>query len=717
MPQKLRGQLSASCPTKSLPSLAARDLLTWFDIQDNQDNQKTLIRGCSIVHNQGICSTHPCLNLEEVQKIRCGSPMTYQPLHHKYRPQSFADLVGQAAIATTLSNALQQQRIAPAYLFTGARGTGKTSSARILAKSLNCLSSDTPTAQPCGVCEVCRAIANGSALDVIEIDAASNTGVDNIRELIERAQFAPVQCRYKVYTIDECHMLSTAAFNALLKTLEEPPDRVVFILATTDPQRVLPTIISRCQRFDFRRIPLAAISEHLRLIADKEAILISDEAITLVGQIAQGGLRDAESLLDQLSLLPGEIGVEQVWDLVGAVPERDLMALLSAIAANDAETLLDQVRRLMDRGREPLIVLQNLASFYRDLLIAKTAPDRADLVTLTAPTWTALCEFAQTLDLGIILSGQQHLRASEVQIKTTTQPRLWLEVSLLGLLPAATARSQPINNQSISQPPKLTEPDQLPPLKPASSPPPRSEQPPAPASIAPVPEPPAPLPPESQASSTPQPVSESAIDLNEVWQAMLQQLQMPSTRMLLSQQGCLLGLTEHDVRVGIIPQWYKTVKLKVDNLQAAFEQVLKRPVTVQLEMAAPADLKAAQGSPPTRFSTNDTDNPAPLDRHPSSLQLDPPPALPSPPAPPFPEPPSAPSFLAREAIEPPAGWQQEDELTQASKQLADFFGGRIVDLGGSDASTESGTTETPQKPESLEPNSDSEADSDDEIAF
>jgi DNA polymerase III subunit gamma/tau len=174
--------------------------------------------------------------------------MAYEPLHHKYRPQTFADLVGQEAIATTLSNAMKTQRIAPAYLLTGARGTGKTSTARIMAKSLNCLSFDAPTAKPCGKCELCVGITRGNALDITEIDAASNTGVDNIRDLIERSQFAPVQARYKVYAIDECHMLSTAAFNALLKTLEEPPVRVVFILATTDPQRVLPTIISRCQR-------------------------------------------------------------------------------------------------------------------------------------------------------------------------------------------------------------------------------------------------------------------------------------------------------------------------------------------------------------------------------------------------------------------------------------------------------------------------------------
>ncbi|MDC0165742.1 DNA polymerase III subunit gamma/tau, partial [Synechococcus sp. AH-558-M21] len=204
---------------------------------------------------------------------------TYQPLHHKYRPQRFDQLVGQEAITATLGNALTSNRIAPAYLFSGPRGTGKTSSARILARSLNCQNSDGPTPEPCGTCELCRTIASGTALDVIEIDAASNTGVDNIRELIERSRFAPVQARWKVYVVDECHMLSTAAFNALLKTLEEPPPQVVFVLATTDPQRVLPTILSRCQRFDFRRIPLDALEQHLTWIAEQESIAIQPEAI------------------------------------------------------------------------------------------------------------------------------------------------------------------------------------------------------------------------------------------------------------------------------------------------------------------------------------------------------------------------------------------------------------------------------------------------------
>lgn len=291
----------------------------------------------------------------------------YIPFHQKYRPQTFAELVGQNAIATTLTNAINSQQIAPAYLFTGSRGTGKTSSARILAKSLNCQASEQPTATPCGKCEICQSITSGSCLDVIEIDAASHTGVENVREIISATQFTPAQCRYKVYVIDEVHGLSSAAMNALLKTLEEPPKAVVFVLATTDPQRVLATIISRCQRFDFRRIELTAMVNHLRYIATAEDINITDEALTLIAQIAQGGMRDAESLLEQLSLLSGEISKEQVWELVGAVPEDDLLAMLEAVISNNPEKLIDVSRQLIERGREPLTILQDLVGFYRDL--------------------------------------------------------------------------------------------------------------------------------------------------------------------------------------------------------------------------------------------------------------------------------------------------------------------------------------------------------------
>ncbi|MGB0562693.1 MAG: DNA polymerase III subunit gamma/tau, partial [Spirulinaceae cyanobacterium] len=420
--------------------------------------------------------------------------MAYEPLHHKYRPQTFTQLVGQEAIAQTLSNALTSGRIAPAYLFTGPRGTGKTSSSRILAKSLNCLSSPTPTPEPCGQCQVCQDITQSRALDIVEIDAASNTGVDNIRELIEQAQFAPVQCRYKVYVIDECHMLSTAAFNALLKTLEEPPDRVVFVLATTDPQRVLNTIISRCQRFDFRRIPLAAMVQHLGQIAQNEAIAINPEALTLVAQIANGGLRDAESLLDQLSLLDAEIVPETVWDLVGAVPEQDLLALIQAIRGDDPEAAIAQCRSMLDRGREPMIVLQNLASFYLNLLIAKTSPQRNDLVAVTAPTWESLCQEAQGWQIAQILQGQQKLKESESQLRNTTQPRLWLEVTLLGLLPSALIA--PAAESASQNRPAAQRPPTSPPLQPSAPP---TSPPPAPSRLAPVQPPP--QPPAAQAPS------------------------------------------------------------------------------------------------------------------------------------------------------------------------------------------------------------------------
>ena len=650
--------------------------------------------------------------------------MTYQPLHHKYRPQRFGDLVGQEAIATTLTNALQQQRIAPAYLFAGARGTGKTSSARILAKSLNCLTVAVPTAEPCGTCEVCQSIARGSALDVIEIDAASNTGVDNIRELIERSQFAPVQCRYKVYVIDECHMLSTAAFNALLKTLEEPPDRVVFVLATTDPQRVLPTIISRCQRFDFRRIPLGASVRHLRSIATKEAIAITDDAITLIAQLSQGGMRDAESLLDQLSLLAGEVTVDRVWELVGSVPERDLMSLLKAIAQDRPETLLDSVRQLMDRGREPLIVLQNLASFYRDLLIAKTAPDRNDLVAITPPTWEALCSFAQTLELHTILAGQQQLRQSEDQIKSTTQPRLWLEVTLMGLLPSAVSGQRSVLQQPATSNQQPVANSQA--ISPANG----SVKPPAPAIAAVTPlqvTPPQVMPPQA-AAITPEPVLEglevdaepvahsvdaaashiisplanTSADLNQIWQEILSHVDLKGTRAMLSVNCHLLNQTEHEILVGVKAQsMLKMITGMIPQLEKATAKAFKTKVKVALQVA-----EATPQATPT------TQRPAPIDHPPSpatdrstvdrtaetSTPYTPPASTPlgdtqangSSPAAPY-QPPKTSTQPPTDASGAEANsdrWQQEDKVTRAAKQLADFFGGKVVDMSDSDTVAE-----------------------------
>ena len=489
--------------------------------------------------------------------------MAYEPLHHKYRPQRFDQLVGQEAIAATLSNALRTGRIAPAYLFSGPRGTGKTSSARILARSLNCIASDGPTPEPCGSCELCRSIAAGSALDVIEIDAASNTGVDNIRDLIERSRFAPVQARWKVYVVDECHMLSTAAFNALLKTLEEPPPRVVFVLATTDPQRVLPTILSRCQRFDFRRIPLGSMESHLAWIAKEEQIQINAAALHLVAQLAQGGLRDAESLLDQLSLLPPPVEPEAVWELLGAVPEQELLSLARALVATDPVGLLENCRGLLDRGREATAVLQGIAGLLRDLVLALAAPEQPELSSFSPANRAELPALANQAGLQKLLAWQQGLKGSEAQLRQSAQPRLWLEVLMLGLLAEQSTISAPT---AVSTPTTTTTPAQT------------STHSQIPAAI------PNPPPPTAPASATASPVeNQNGPDLAAIWQQILASLELPSTRMLLSQQGELVRLDKSKAVVRVAPNWLAMVQSRLPLLEQATERALGSPRQLMLE--------------------------------------------------------------------------------------------------------------------------------------
>ncbi len=547
----------------------------------------------------------------------------YIPLPQKYRPKTFGELVGQPAISTTLTQALRQGRISPAYLFAGPRGTGKTSSARILAKSLNCLTKGL-TDEPCGECEVCQAIILGDALDVLEVDAASNTGVDNIRDLIERADLAAFQSRYKVYIIDECHMLSTSAFNALLKTLEEPPPRVVFILATTDPQRVPATIISRCQRFDFRRIPLPAMVEHLQKIASLEGIDITPSALTRVAQVSLGGLRDAESLLDQLALFPPPVGVEQVHSLLGDVSELELLELLQAINQANPVQVLESLRVLLDQGREPLGILQHLTGFYRDLMIAKAAPQRQDLVTLSAITWEQVQTLVQDQELTTLLAAQQHLQQAERQIKNTTQPRLWLEVAVLGLLPGGSS--------SVQAPPR-----------PASASP-AARVTPSPASASPaarVTPPPASTPPAARVTPSPASASPAARVTPSParptdWERVVSAIEPYSTRIMVSQQCYLVDLQEREARVGVRSEpLLKMAQSKLANLEAAFAVVFKRPLKVNLVVAAP---EAVVTSEPT---------PAPV----------PPPVTTLPP-------------------ESPAA----DELRRAATSLAEFFRGQVVDL-------------------------------------
>lgn len=364
--------------------------------------------------------------------------MLYTPLHLKYRPQTFAELIGQEAIAQTLTNAIRLQRIAPAYLFCGSRGTGKTSSARILAKSLNCHNSDSPTPNPCGSCHTCRAIALGSSLDVIEIDAASNSGVENIRDLIERVQFVPMECRYKVYVIDEAHGLSKNAMEALLKTLEEPPLRVVFVLATTEPHKLPDTIRSRCQRHDFRRIPNETMVQHLTNIASKESIDITTDGLRVVALFATGGLRDALTLLDQLSLLEPPVTAPKVEHLVGAVSEQDLLLLVEAIADFKPEPTLAIVRSIISRGKEPLVILQSLVSFLTNLAIVKSNPNNTELLGVDDDIKPSLLLLAKKLEINAIFRLVEHLRLSEVQVKLSTQSFLWLEAAVLGLFTKIT---------------------------------------------------------------------------------------------------------------------------------------------------------------------------------------------------------------------------------------------------------------------------------------
>ncbi|HRJ74162.1 MAG TPA: DNA polymerase III subunit gamma/tau, partial [Terrimicrobiaceae bacterium] len=295
--------------------------------------------------------------------------MSYRVFARKYRPQTFEEVVGQEHITRTLQNAISNGRVAQAYLFVGPRGIGKTSTARILAKALNC--TEGPSSEPCGKCDACQEIAEGRSLDVLEIDGASNNGVENIRELRENAAYAPARGPYKIYLIDEVHMLSAGAFNALLKTLEEPPAHVKFIFATTEAQKVPATITSRCQRFDLRRIPTEAIARHLQHIAKQESITLEEEAAQAIARGAEGGLRDAESMLDQAVAFCGQaITAADVMTVFGFTPRETIASLMGGILARDAAGSLGIIAQQAEAGKDLSRLLGDLIGHVRDLLVA-----------------------------------------------------------------------------------------------------------------------------------------------------------------------------------------------------------------------------------------------------------------------------------------------------------------------------------------------------------
>jgi len=306
----------------------------------------------------------------------------YLVFARKWRPQAFEEVVGQEHITRTLQNAIEAERIGHAFLFVGSRGIGKTTTARILAKALNCLSADAPTTAPCGTCDNCSSIANGNNIDVIEIDGASNNSVDDVREIREHVRLMPSRSRHKVYIIDEVHQLSLPAFNALLKTLEEPPPHAVFILATTEAHKVPATVISRCQRFDFRRVSVDHLCELLRRILDQESLRCSDEALQAIARAAEGGVRDAESILDQLvSYCDKEITFQDVFDVLGLVDWRVMHDLCDAILAHDIARQLQIVEDVTSAGKDLAQFVQDILQYFRNLLVCK-AGDGKKLLAL-----------------------------------------------------------------------------------------------------------------------------------------------------------------------------------------------------------------------------------------------------------------------------------------------------------------------------------------------
>ena len=353
----------------------------------------------------------------------------YQVIARKWRPQTFDDVVGQDHVVRTLKNAITRQRIAHAYLFVGPRGTGKTSTARIFAKALNC--TDGPNANFDVNDPACKAIADGSHLDVIEIDGASNNGVDQVRDLRETVRYAPAQGKFKIYIIDEVHMLSAAAFNALLKTLEEPPAHVKFVFATTDPQKVLPTIVSRCQRFDLKPIPNDLIVERLKKIAKEEKIKVSDSALESIARLADGGMRDAQSIFDQMiSFCGNEIAEPDVLDVYGLVAAEKIAALAAALAAGDHQKIVGIVDECDAAGRDLVRLLIDLQALVRGALLDAIAKGgKSDQLGGTPMT---------TEQLTRMLDG---LREGEGNVKLGLAEKINFEVTLLKAVEASRARA------------------------------------------------------------------------------------------------------------------------------------------------------------------------------------------------------------------------------------------------------------------------------------
>jgi DNA polymerase-3 subunit gamma/tau len=359
--------------------------------------------------------------------------MAYQVLARKWRPQTFEEVMGQEPITRTLQNALAAGRVAHAFLFSGPRGVGKTSVARILAKALNCEAGPTP--HPDNTCQMCKEITNGSSLDVLEIDGASNRGIDEVRDLREKIKYLPTQGKYRVYIIDEVHMLTKEAFNALLKTLEEPPAHAVFILATTEPHKVPVTILSRCQRYDFRRIPTGVIQAHLAKLAEQEGWNIDPEGLALVARAAEGGLRDAQGFLDQVVTFGGDgVSAPEIARILGVTDRGALLGALTAIVDRHGPDLLGLIEALYNQGQDLGRFYQDLILYARHLLVAGLHPEARHLAAVADTEWDALTRLASRVPAVHLHNLMSVLLQGEEELKRAPQPRLALEVLLLRVI-------------------------------------------------------------------------------------------------------------------------------------------------------------------------------------------------------------------------------------------------------------------------------------------
>ena len=582
-------------------------------------------------------------------------PNIHKPFHQKYRPNNLDELVGQKFISITLKQALLTKKIAPAYLFNGPRGTGKTSSARIFAKSLNCQAFDQPTITPCCKCDLCRQITDGSALDIIEIDAASNTGVENIREIIERARFAPTQARWKVYVIDECHMLSTAASNALLKTIEEPPSRVVFILATTNPERVLNTIKSRCQKFDFRRISPSDIFQHLSEIAEKESIEYEVQALKMIAKRSNGGMRDAQSLLEQLNLLPEGITINNIQNLLGEVSESELTNLIKSLVENNPESLIITCNKLYDAGNEPLQIIIGLLNITRDLLLHTTNNKYSDLYYTSDEFRDELDKISKTINKSTIINWHNNLRNIEYQIKSSDNPRLWFEIHLTGLLDSQeinsfenkqegennttekkheSRKNIPINKENISNEiPKPSIQEEMTHKELIEKKDEKLEK----FEV---------LEKESIENISENNQNNPGSNLKDKWELILSKVELPSTRMLLSQQAELESFDSEKITIALSPNWENMIKSRKVIIENTVKKIFGDGIILNFST------KQLNKSNPTNtpeITQNEVNNFRPIKK-----------------------------------IEPKTNSStkisNEETYDDSSKNLANFFNGEIIDL-------------------------------------